>query len=71
LRHLLRGAESELHRLRDRQAALEAELAGAMGDHVALACVGEELSVVSRELAAAEERWLALAEEAESLGLTP
>jgi ABC transport system ATP-binding/permease protein len=71
LRHLLRGAEMEMRRLQDRQAALEAELAGAMGDHVALACVGEELSVVSGELAAAEEHWLALAEEAESLGLTP
>ncbi len=71
LRHLLRRAETEMHRLQDRQAALEAELAGARGDHVALATVGEELSVVNGELAAAEERWLALAEEAESLGLTP
>jgi hypothetical protein len=60
-----------MRRLQDRQAALEAELAGAMGDHVALACVGEELSAVSGELAAAEEHWLALAEEAESLGLKP
>jgi ATP-binding cassette subfamily F protein uup len=71
LRHLLRGAETEMRRLQDRQAALEAELAGARGDHVALASVGEELSVVNGELAAAEERWLALAEEAESLGLSP
>jgi ATP-binding cassette subfamily F protein uup len=71
LRHLLRRAEAELLRLRDRQAALEAELAGARGDHVALACVGEELAVVASELAAAEERWLALAEEAEALGLRP
>jgi ATP-binding cassette subfamily F protein uup len=71
LRHLLRRAETEMRRLQDRQAALEAELAGAMGDHVALACVGEELAVVSGELAAAEEHWLALAEEAESVGLTP
>jgi ABC transport system ATP-binding/permease protein len=71
LRHLLRGAETEMRRLQDRQAALEAELTGARGDHVALASVGEELSVVNGELAAAEERWLALAEEAESLGLTP
>ena len=69
LRHLLRRAETEMRRLQDRQAALEAELAGAMGDHVALACVGEELSVVNGELAAAEEHWLTLAEEAESLGL--
>jgi ABC transport system ATP-binding/permease protein len=71
LRHLLRRAEMEMRRLQERQAALEAELSGAMGDHVALACVGEELSAVSGELAAAEEHWLSLAEEAESLGLTP
>lgn len=71
LRHLMRRAETEMRRLQDRQATLEAELAGARGDHVALASVGEELSVVNGELAAAEERWLALAEEAESLGLTP
>ena len=71
LRHLLRRAEAELLRLQERQAALEAELAGARGDHVALACVGEELAVVGSELAAAEERWLALAEEAEALGLRP
>ncbi|MGH9228454.1 MAG: ABC-F family ATP-binding cassette domain-containing protein [Acidimicrobiales bacterium] len=71
LRHLLRRAETEMRRLQDRQAALEAELAAAMGDHVALAGVGEELAVVSGELAAAEEHWLALAEEAESVGLTP
>jgi ATP-binding cassette subfamily F protein uup len=71
LRHLLRRAEAEMRRLQDRHAALEAELAGAMGDHVALACVGEELSAVGGELAAAEEHWLALAEEAESLGLKP
>jgi ABC transport system ATP-binding/permease protein len=71
LRHLLRRAEAEVRRLQDRQSALEAELAGVMGDHVALACVGEELSVVSRELAGAEEHWLTLAEEAESLGLAP
>jgi ATP-binding cassette subfamily F protein uup len=69
LRHQLRRAETELRRLQDRQAALEAELAASIGDHVALACVGEELSVVSAELAAAEESWLALAEEAEAHGL--
>jgi ATP-binding cassette subfamily F protein uup len=71
LRHLLRRAETEMRRLQNRQAALEAELAGARGDHVALAGVGEELTVVNGELVAVEERWLALAEEAESLGLTP
>jgi ABC transport system ATP-binding/permease protein len=69
LRHLLRRAESEMLRLQDRQAALEAELAGAGSDHVALAGAGEELALVNGELAAAEENWLVLAEEAESLGL--
>jgi ATP-binding cassette subfamily F protein uup len=69
LRHLLRRAETEMRRLQDRQAALEAELAGAGSDHVALAGAGEELALVNGELAAAEEHWLALAEEAESLGL--
>ena len=71
LRQLLRRAEAEMRRLQDRQATLEAELAAAMGDHVALACVGEELAALTGELAAAEEHWLGLAEEAESLGLTP
>ncbi|MBN2624707.1 MAG: ABC-F family ATP-binding cassette domain-containing protein, partial [Acidimicrobiales bacterium] len=69
LRHLMRKAESEMRRLQARQALLEAELAGAQDDHVVLARVGEDLSAVSRELAAAEESWLSLAEEAEALGL--
>lgn len=57
-------------RLRERQAALEAEMATSQGDHVALARWGEELSAVGEEMAEAEESWLALAEEAEALGLT-
>jgi predicted nucleic acid-binding Zn-ribbon protein len=65
----MRRAESEMARLRGRQAILEAELAAAQGDHIALARLGEELSAVGADLAAAEESWLALAEEAESLGL--
>jgi ABC transport system ATP-binding/permease protein len=69
LRHLLRRAEGEMHRLQDHQATLQAELSAASGDHMALARVGEELAVVTAELAAAEEAWLALAEEAESIGL--
>jgi len=68
LRHLMRKAEAEMHRLSDRQAELEAELAAAGGDHVALAEVGERLSTVTADLAAAEETWLALAEEAETAG---
>ena len=52
-------------RLHERQAALEADLVAAGADHVALARLGEELSAVTKELATAEESWLALAEEAE------
>jgi ATP-binding cassette subfamily F protein uup len=69
LRHLMRRAESDMRRLQERQATLEAELSAALGDHVALARLGEDLSVVSSEMAAAEESWLSLAEEAEALGL--
>ena len=65
----MRQADAEVRRLHERQAALEAELTAAQGDHVALARVGEDLSAVAGELAAAEEAWLALAEEAEAQGL--
>jgi ATP-binding cassette subfamily F protein uup len=65
LRHLMRRAEADMTRLQERQATLEAELAQAGTDHVALARVGEDLSTVTAELAQAEETWLALAEEAE------
>ena len=69
LRHLLRQVDAEIRRLGERHAALEAELAEAAGDHAALTRVTEELATVAAELAAAEERWLELAEEAESRGL--
>jgi ATP-binding cassette subfamily F protein uup len=66
LRHLMKRAEGEMRRLQERQAALESELQAAGSDHVVLARLGAELSDVSSELAAAEDSWLALAEEAES-----
>ncbi len=66
----MRRADAEMRRLHERQALLEAELAAAQGDHVVLARVGEDLSEVAGELAAAEESWLTLAEEAEGQGLT-
>ncbi len=49
-----------------RQAALEAELAEAGTDHAALARIGAAMGTVAADLAAAEDAWLALAEEAES-----
>jgi ATP-binding cassette subfamily F protein uup len=70
LRHLMRKAEADMRRLQERQALLEADLVTASGDHVTLARLGEDLSVVTGELAAAEEAWLSLAEEAEAAGLT-
>ncbi|HEX6238679.1 MAG TPA: ABC-F family ATP-binding cassette domain-containing protein [Acidimicrobiales bacterium] len=70
LRHQMRRTEQDVHRLQDRRAALEERLAGAAGDHVELARVGEDLAAVTAELDAAEEHWLALAEEAEAAGVT-
>ncbi len=70
LRHLMRRAEADMATLRGRQTSLEAELATAQADHVALARLGAELSAVGAELTTVEEAWLALAEEAEALGLT-
>ncbi|HEX6421932.1 MAG TPA: ABC-F family ATP-binding cassette domain-containing protein [Acidimicrobiales bacterium] len=70
LRHLMRRADADMRRLHERQATLEAELATAQDDHVALARLGEDLAAVADDLATAEEAWLALAEEAEALGLT-
>jgi ATP-binding cassette subfamily F protein uup len=66
LRHLMRQADADVRRLERRHAALEAELAGAGDDHAALARIGGEMATVGAELAAAEDAWLALAEEAES-----
>ncbi|HEY8544092.1 MAG TPA: hypothetical protein VIL36_03560, partial [Acidimicrobiales bacterium] len=70
LRRLLQQADKATARLRERQEALEAELAGAGDDRVALARVGEELAEVQAAIAAAEEEWLALAEEAEAVGVS-
>jgi hypothetical protein len=55
--------------LRTQQSTLTAQLATVSDDHAKLAEVGERLSAVGAELAAAEEAWLALAEEAEAQGL--
>ncbi|HET8619696.1 MAG TPA: ABC-F family ATP-binding cassette domain-containing protein [Acidimicrobiales bacterium] len=69
LRHLLRRSQADLEKLRTQQSTLAAQLATVSDDHAKLAEVGERLSAVGAELAAAEEAWLALAEEAEAQGL--
>jgi ATP-binding cassette subfamily F protein uup len=66
LRHLMKKAEAEVRKLEQRQAALEAELAAVGADHAALARIGAEMAEVGADLAAAEDGWLALAEEAEA-----
>ncbi|MDY7106572.1 MAG: ABC-F family ATP-binding cassette domain-containing protein [Actinomycetota bacterium] len=66
LRHLTKQVESEMRRLERRREALTAELADVTDDHVALARIGGDIAAVEAELADAEERWLELAEEAES-----
>jgi ATP-binding cassette subfamily F protein uup len=59
----LRETEKEMGRLERQKAKLEAELAAAGADHVALARIGGELADVSAALLAAEERWLELSDE--------
>jgi hypothetical protein len=67
LRHLLKEADKSMARLDARRASLEEQLdaAGKAADHQELARVGAELTDVDREKAAAEDRWLELAEELE------
>ena len=68
LRHLMKDADKEITRLGKRRVALEETLAERAGtaDHTELTALGAELAEVLAALEAAEERWLALAEEAEA-----
>jgi len=63
VRYLLRDAERRVAALERRRDALEAELMAAGPDHQRLAAVGNELTAVHEELAAAEHEWLTLADE--------
>ncbi len=67
IRHELKAVEREMARLDARRVALEAALedAAATGDHERLAVVGSELTDVGAALAAVEDQWLALVEEAD------
>jgi ATP-binding cassette subfamily F protein uup len=64
LRARLRTVERELQPLEKRRAELEERLASAT-DHRDLAALGEQLTVVSAELEAVEERWLEIAGQLE------
>jgi ATP-binding cassette subfamily F protein uup len=64
LRHRLKEADREVAAGQRRREELEAQLAEA-SDHETLARIGEELAAVMADLAAAEERWLTIAEQIE------
>jgi ABC transport system ATP-binding/permease protein len=70
LRRLLGDAERSVAAATERRDRALVSLSAAGSDHVALGRVGAELATAELELAATEERWLALADEAERVGLT-
>ena len=65
LQRLLREAERDLGRATERRDALVGDLTGTT-DHQRLADLGARLTEAEQAVQAAEERWLALAEEMES-----
>ncbi|HMQ25296.1 MAG TPA: hypothetical protein PKA98_04870, partial [Acidimicrobiales bacterium] len=67
LTRLMREADKEVQKLARRRDRLHEELLEAAADHQELARLGTEEAEVAAELEAAEEAWLALAEEAEAL----
>jgi ATP-binding cassette subfamily F protein uup len=67
LRHQLGLADRELADAIAARDSVHAELVAAGADHTELARLGAKLSADQRRVDAAEERWLALADEAESL----
>ncbi|HWC11205.1 MAG TPA: ABC-F family ATP-binding cassette domain-containing protein [Acidimicrobiales bacterium] len=66
LRHLIREAEKELATLEGMRGRLADDLVDAGADRDALASIGTELAAVEAQLADVEQRWLALAVEAET-----
>ena len=67
MRRELNTAERELAKATEARDRIAAELEAAIGDHVRLAALGKELDAATSAVDAAEERWLALAEEAEEV----
>ena len=67
LRHQLGRAERELADAIAVRDKVHAELVAAGADHKELVRLGAELGAIQTRVDAAEERWLSLAAEAESL----
>jgi ATP-binding cassette subfamily F protein uup len=70
MRRLLEKAEKDLAAATSRLDTISAEMQSAL-DHREMAAIGERLAVAQVAVDEAEERWLALAGEAEALGLAP
>ncbi len=67
VRRELNVAERDLAKATAARQRVQAALEEAIGDHRKLGELGRDLAVADAEVAAAEERWLALAEEAEEV----
>ena len=67
VRRELNAAERELSKATAERDRIAAALEDALGDHVRLAELGRQLDDATAAVEAAEERWLALAEEAEEV----
>jgi len=65
LHKLMKEAEGKVRRLDARRTALTEELAAGAADHRRMAELGAELAQVEADLAATEDEWLALADEAD------
>ncbi|WCO65980.1 ABC-F family ATP-binding cassette domain-containing protein [Iamia majanohamensis] len=65
LHKLLKEAEGAVRRLERRRDELTGALAAGTADHTAMAEMGRDLAATEAELAAAEDTWLELAEEAD------
>jgi ABC transport system ATP-binding/permease protein len=68
LRHLMKDTDKELTRLTRQRNKVEGELAdrASTADHAELRALGDRLAELTAAVDDAEERWLALAEEAEA-----
>ena len=69
LRHQLGLAEKTLAKATAERDAAQDELIAASADHEALARLGSKLAERQQRVDAAEEHWLSLADEAESIGI--